>query len=270
MTIELTLLDDDVDHILLRAVVETHRPVLALATALLPSEEHELELQQARRPPTLADLPQLRAAQQLLPVLRDSGRLTQRSQAVARQLENLGAKVGTDAFPTSGLFAGHQRGVAVITGAPERLCAFALDQGPVRSHEFYVTKRHVLKFLAEMLQQQAQAVDAISVSVSEIRNRAGGGAVYDRFVRLCCFRVKTGSRGRDEVGEFNFYAIIVFMYRAMLTTENEHLRRLLLRRTAFYFPFAHEHLVARATELGPVTDLAPELDWDRKVRRRTS
>jgi hypothetical protein len=204
-------------------------------------------------------LAMLRIAQALTPVF-DNTRIRKRVAFFTRKLKLLEAHIGIDPFPPNALEQGHKRKLTV-EDAKANLLRFALDIGGATA--YHVTKRKVLDLLNFQLGYQMRRRGYASVSkalVNETRTADGevrwGQHVY-KFIRLCALPVTRGykvSETRKGYTRYNFLGIVLFLYRAALDVTPDRDRRRHLRRLQFAFPFAHEHLLARASLLPPLRE----------------
>jgi len=204
-------------------------------------------------------LAMLRIAQALTPVF-DDARIRKRVAFVTRKLKLVEAKVGIDPFPPDALAQGRRRKLTVEE-AKANLLRFALDVGGAMA--YHVTKRKVLDLLNFQLWHQVRRRGYASVSkaqINETRTADGevrwGQHVY-KVIRLCALPVTRGykvSETRKGYTRYNFLGIVLFLYRAALDVTPDRDRRRHLRRLQFAFPFAHEHLLSRASLMPPICE----------------
>ena len=206
-----------------------------------------------------SSLATLRMAQALTPVF-DDARVRKRVAFVTRKLKLVEAYIGIDPFPPDALAQGRRRKLTV-EDAKANLLRFALDVGGAMA--YHVTKRKVLDLLNFQLWHQVRRRGYASVSkalINETRTADGevrwGQHVY-KFIRLCALPVTRGykvSETRKGYTRYNFLGIVLFLYRAALDVTTDRDRRRHLRRLQFAFPFAHEHLLSRASRMPPICE----------------
>ena len=196
----------------------------------------------------------LRIAQALTPTF-DDARIRKRVAFVTRKLKLVETDIGIDPFPPDALAQGRRRKLTV-EDAKANLLRFALDIGGATA--YHVTKRKVLDLLNFQLRHQVRRRGYASVSkamINETRTADGevrwGQHVY-KVIRLCALPVTRGykvSETRKGYTRYNFLGIVLFLYRAALDVTPDRDRRRHLRRLQFAFPFAHEHLLSRASRM---------------------